>query len=160
MPLCRFTHCSMTHDYQLAQINIARPLYPLDGMRMVDFANALAAVNAFAEASSGFIWRLQDENGPGATGYDPYGDGTLINISVWQDINSLKAFVYQTGHAAFLRRKAEWFPKPATAHMALWWVQAGHEPAVEEALGKLQMIDRLGPTPDAFTFGKNFPAPV
>ena len=146
-------------SYHLAQINIALPLDTMDSDRMAGFANALEAVNAFAEASPGFVWRLKDEDGPGATGFDPYGDGTLINMSVWENLETLRAFVYRTGHATFLRRKAEWFPKPASAHMALWWVPVGHVPPVEEGVQRLEIIDRLGPTAKAFTFGRPFPSP-
>ena len=143
--------------YHLAQINIAKPLYPMDSEGMAGFANALEAVNAFAEASPGFVWRLKDEDGPGATGFDPYGDGTLINMSVWETLESLQSFVYRTGHASFLRRKAEWFPKPAKAHMALWWVPAGEVPTVEEGVAKLALIEKHGATQEAFTFGRSFP---
>ena len=69
--------------WHLAQINIASPLYPTEDSRMAGFMNALEAVNAFAEASPGFVWRLEDDTGPGATAHDPFGDGTLINMSVW-----------------------------------------------------------------------------
>ena len=74
--------------YYLAQINIARPMFPMEDERMAGFSNAIEAVNAFAEATPGFVWRLKDEDGPGAVGYDPYGDGTLINMSVWEDIGA------------------------------------------------------------------------
>ncbi|MCI5046537.1 MAG: DUF3291 domain-containing protein [Aquisalinus sp.] len=102
---------------------------------------------------------MKDEDGPGAVGYDPYGDGTLINMSVWEDIESLKSFVYRTGHATFVRRKAEWFPRPEKAHMALWWVPQGHQPSVEEGMLKLDLIDRTGTGTEAFTFASIFPAP-
>ncbi len=150
----------MVSDYHIAQINIAKPLFEMESDEMSGFRNALEAVNTFAEASPGFIWRLKDEDGPGATGYDPFGDGTIINISVWEDIESLKSFVYRTGHARFIQRKAEWFPKPEKAHMALWWIHAGGTPSVDEALAKLDLIDKEGPTEQAFTFGKAFPAPA
>ncbi|WP_306251848.1 DUF3291 domain-containing protein [Parvularcula sp. IMCC14364] len=143
--------------FHLAQINIAAPLFEMDDDRMAGFANAIEAVNAFAEASPGFVWRLKDDDGPGTQSFDPYGDGTLINLSVWEDMESLRAFVYRTGHAVFVRRKSEWFPKPARAHMALWWVPRGHIPSLEESTGKLDMIDRQGPGPAAFTFANSFP---
>lgn len=145
--------------YHLAEINIASPLHDRAAPEFAGFLNAIEAVNAFAEASPGFVWRLKEDNESGATGLDPYGDGTLINISVWNSLESLKQFTYQTGHAAYLRRWKEWFRKLDRPHLALWWVPEGHEPDVEEAMERLEIFRQLGPGPDAFSFSRPFAAP-
>ena len=51
---------------------------------MAGFMNALDAVNAIAERSPGFVWRLKDESG-NAIGFKRAGDPREIyNLSVWK----------------------------------------------------------------------------
>jgi Domain of unknown function (DUF3291) len=52
--------------YQLAQINIARMVAPLTDPVMADFVANLKPINALAEASPGFVWRFQTEQGDAA----------------------------------------------------------------------------------------------
>jgi hypothetical protein len=145
--------------FHLAQVNIARMLAPLDQPQMAAFVAALEPVNALADASPGFVWRLQDEAGD-ATGFRPFDDpALLINMSVWESVEALAAFVYRQGeHRAIMRRRAEFFTRP-DVFMALWWVPAGHRPTPAEALARLETLRRLGPSVDAFTFVQPFPAP-
>jgi hypothetical protein len=145
--------------FHLAQVNIARMLAPLDDPQMAAFVAALEPVNALADASAGFVWRLQDEAGD-ATGFRPFEDpAMLINMSVWESVEALAAFVYRQGeHRAIMRRRAEFFTRP-DVFMALWWVPAGHRPTPAEAMERLDTLRRLGPTALAFTFVQPFPAP-
>lgn len=143
--------------YQLAQLNIANLLAPLDSPQLVDFVDNLDRINALAEASPGFCWRLQTEDGD-ATALRPFGDELLVNISVWQDLDSLRNFVFKTAHSDILKRRREWFDRMSTAYTVLWWVKQGHQPSVEEAKIKLDLLREIGPSPQAFSFKQAFDA--
>lgn len=144
--------------HELAQLNIGIPAAALDAPRMADFMNNLDRINALAEASPGFVWRLQTEEG-NATALRPLGDETMVNMSVWKDVASLNAYVYRSAHVEIMRRRKEFFKPMAQAFMVLWWVPAGHRPTTEEAFARLEILRKKGPTPDAFTFRQNFPPP-
>ena len=62
----------------------------------------------------------------------------ILNISVWESVAALKAFSYSTEHVYLLRQRADWFELPSARHLALWWIPAGHTPAVEESLARLR----------------------
>jgi hypothetical protein len=141
----------------LAQINVGRLLHPLDDPRMADFVDNLAAINALAEGSDGFVWRLKDETG-NATGIAAYEDPSIIvNMSVWTTPDALYAFAYQTAHRRFVQRRKEWFQLFDGPYLALWWIDVGAVPAVAEARRRLDHLARVGPTAYAFTFRKAFP---
>lgn len=141
----------------IAQLNIGRARGPVDGPIMAEFMALLDPVNAVADASPGFVWRLQTEEG-NATALRPYEDERMIvNMSVWESIEDLAAFVYRSGHVDVMRRRREWF-EPMKPYMVLWWVPAGHVPTVEEAKDRLAHLREHGPTPLAFTFKARFPA--
>jgi hypothetical protein len=144
--------------YQLAQINIASLKAPLDSPELKDFVDNLDRINALAESSDGFAWRLVGD-GNDATSLRPFGDNIIVNMSVWRDVASLKAFAYQSAHAPIMRRRREWFVRMAEAYMVLWWVPAGHQPTVAEAAARLAQLRRQGPSPEAFTFAEAFAAP-
>lgn len=127
---------------------------PLDSPQLADFFAALDHINALAEQSPGFIWRLKDDAG-NATALSPLGANTLINMSVWQDLASLRSYVYQSGHLQYLRRRREWF-EPTQGQLVLWWVKPGHIPTVQEALQKLAALRTHGASPAAFTFAAQF----
>jgi len=146
--------------YHLAELNIGRIVGDTpDDPRLAEFMAALDEVNALAEASPGFIWRLQDENG-NATSITAFDDPRmLLNMSVWESAEALATFAYKTDHAAFLARRREWFEPPEGPDLVLWWVQAGHIPTTSEAKERLDKLTTDGPGPDAFTFRDRFPAP-
>ncbi len=144
--------------HHLAQINLARMLHPLDHPAMAGFVARLEAVNALADESPGFVWRLQGEGGD-ATSFRPFGDDMLVNMSVWESVRDLWAYAYESAHAKVLARRKEWFEMPAAAHMALWWVPAGAVPTVAEGKARIEHLRRHGPGPHAFTFKARFPAP-
>jgi len=144
-------------QYQLAQLNVATMKFPLQSAGMADFVANLDRINALAENSPGFVWRLQTDAGD-ATALRPLGEASLINLSVWHDVAALNAFVYRSAHAQIMRRRKEWFER-SSAYVVLWWVSKGHRPAITEALQKLALLREHGPTPDGFTFRQAFRAP-
>ena len=149
----------MTQAWHLAELNIGRFAAPLDSPQLKDFVDNLDRINALAEASPGFVWRLTGE-GNNATDIRPFeGDPMMaLNVSVWTDLASLGAYVYRSGHVEIMRRRREFFEVPTEAFMTLWWIPAGHVPTIAEAIGRLEHFRRHGPTAYAFSFREPFPA--
>jgi hypothetical protein len=143
--------------YHIAQVNIGRVKAPVEDPIMAGFVARLDEINALAERSPGFVWRLQTSEG-NATYFRPYpeDDRILINMSVWETIESLRHYVYQTAHAELLRQREAWFEKFAGSYTALWWVPAGHRPGMDEATKRLAYLEKHGPTQFAFTFKTTF----
>ena len=141
--------------FQLAQLNVAEFLTSRDAPEVTAFIHALDEINALADASEGFVWRLQDEVGD-AMSFNPYGNDTIVNMSVWQDRESLFDFTYKSAHTSIMARRKEWFKMPVENHFVLWWVPAGHIPSLGEATDRLDILRSEGPTPLAFTFKQFF----
>ncbi len=140
---------------QLAQINIAHMKAAPNDPIMKEFVDFLNPINKLADESPGFVWRLVGEpNEP-----SPWNDMFIINMSVWEDIETLKDFTYNTAHSYFVRSRKKWFQHIGTPHYVLWWVEAGHIPTLAEAAEKLKMLEKEGATQNAFTFAKPFPTP-
>ena len=146
-------------NFHLAQVNIARFRLPADDPANADFMNALDDVNAVADASPGFVWRLQGD-GDSAVDVKAYDDpNVIINMSVWESLEHLAAFAYRNrDHRAIMRRRREWF-EVMEISLALWWIEAGTTPSVADAVRRLEILRRKGPTPAAFTFKAPFPPP-
>jgi hypothetical protein len=149
----------MATNYHLAQINIARIRAPLDDPIMAGFVSQLDDINALADQSPGFVWRLQTDAG-NATDIRAFEDEMiLVNMSVWESVETLQQYVYQSEHVEPLRQRKQWF-EPVPPTLVLWWIPAGHIPTVHEAKDRLEMLQQQGPTAAAFTFKKPFPPPV
>ena len=146
-------------SYELAQLNIGIIRGPMDSPIMAEFAANLERINALADSSPGFVWRLQTEAGD-ATAIRPFGDqNVLVNMSVWSDVDSLRRFVYRSAHADILKRRHEWFERMNEAIFVLWWVPHGHRPSIEEASARLELLREKGAHAHAFTFRQTFPPP-
>lgn len=158
-PLHRLYHHHLM-SWQLAQVNVGRLRAPVDDPMIADFKNALDRINALADGTPGFVWRLQTDEG-NATSLRPVEDDELvaINMSVWESIEALGDYVYRSDHTAFLRRRREWFQRYGSAFTALWWVPTGHTPSIDEALERLAQLEAAGPSAFAFTFRHPFPRP-
>lgn len=145
--------------FELAQLNIGIIRAPMDSPVMADFANNLDRINALAEATPGFVWRLQTEEGD-ATAIRPFeNENMLVNMSVWRDVESLNKYVYKSAHVELMRRRREWFEPMKEAFLVLWWVPKGHRPTVSEAIAKLELLRSRGPSAEAFSFRNAFPPP-
>ena len=145
--------------HHIAQLNIARMRAPLDDPLMARFVEWLEPVNGLADESPGFVWRLQTEQGD-ATAIRPFEDEWILpNMSVWESIESLRAFVLHPNHTRVMRESSRWFEPLAGPHLVLWWVPAGHIPTPDEGRKRLERLAALGPTPEAFTFARLLPMP-
>jgi hypothetical protein len=138
---------------------VATALYPLDDPRIAAFVNKLDEVNALAEASPGFVWRLKSDSGNATDIKASEDPNFIVNMTVWSSAETLFDFVYKTAHRLVMAQRREWFAPPTGAYAVLWWVPAGHRPTVEEGLARLARLDRDGPTPEAFTLKAKFPPP-
>ncbi len=146
---------------QLAQLNIAEGVISMDDPKMLPFTGRIDAINAMADRADGFIWRLtdEDEDVDGALSLRlPGDDQTLVNMSVWRDMESLFGFVYKTAHAKVMVANRENFIDMPKQHMVLWWVEDGHIPTLTEAKAKLDAIRANGPSPQGFDFNTPFSA--
>jgi hypothetical protein len=140
----------------LAQLNVGRLRAPLDDPSIDDFRLNLDPINALADVSPGFVWRLQDDSG-NATDIKAFDDDLeIINLTVWESIEALADFTYRTGHVEFLRRRRDFFETPSQPILCLWWIAEGTIPTIEEALARLEHLRAHGPTPTAFTFRHRF----
>ena len=134
----------------LAQINIGILKYPQDDLRVSDFMNSLDRVNEMAERMPGFVWRMKDESG-NATGIEtPWPGEVLANMSVWETPEYFEQFVWNTIHKRFYDRRQEWFETMQSHHFAMWWVEEGHQPTLNEAKERLDHVVAHGDTEYAF----------
>jgi Domain of unknown function (DUF3291) len=141
----------------IAQFNIGRMLGSLDGPVMRGFVERLDEINAIADGTPGFVWRLQTDAG-NATYLRPYDDDMIIvNMSVWESVEDLRNFVFNGKHSELLRQRREWFEKLEKPITVLWWVPAGHIPSIDEAKKRLAYLQEHGPTPFAFSWRTSFP---
>jgi hypothetical protein len=146
----------------LAQLNIARLVDGQDSPTVAEFMNAIEAINLLGRSTPGFVWMLTDDNGVGATGERFPGheddDQVIVNLTVWEDFDSLHHFVNRSGHAMYLRRRREWFERADQPTTVLWWIEVGHTPDLVEAAERLDRLRADGPTPDAFDMVTRFGA--
>jgi hypothetical protein len=148
----------MTADH-VAELNIGLLAAPIDSPQLADFVALLPEINALADASPGFVWRLTDDSGANATSLRPYGPDIAVNLSVWESVEHLRAFVYRSPHLAVMRRRRDWFRVYPGPYQVMWWVPAGHIPSLAEAGERLAWLAERGAGPDAFTFREPYPGP-
>src|ERR1700689_3486309 len=140
-------------EHVIAQVNVGRLVAPLDSPRLADFAAQLDPVNAVADYAPGFLWRLQTEDGNATAlrAFEADADGAdggiLINVSVWETVEALAAYVYGDSHLAVLRRRREWFEQMTQAYTALWWIPRSHIPTITEAQDRARHLRPHAPTP-------------
>jgi hypothetical protein len=146
----------MPQQFHIAQVNIGRALAPLDDPVMAGFVARLEDINLLAESSAGFVWRLQTDEG-NATSLRPYDDDRILfNLSVWETPAQLKQFVFRSAHSNVMRQRKSWFEPFGDAYYALWWIEAGHIPSIDEAKARLQHLRIHGETEHAFSFAGPF----
>jgi len=146
-------------DRHLVQANVARLRAPIDSAELAPFVAALDPLNALAEASPGYVWRLQTEDGNATSIHVFDDDMILVNMSVWESVEALADYVYRSDHVEIMKRRRESFERMDEAYLALWWIPAGELPDVAGVPARLAMLRERGPSPEAFTFREPFPPP-
>jgi heme-degrading monooxygenase HmoA len=147
-----------SQKYHLAQVNIALMRAPLEDPLMAEFVASLDEINALADHSPGFVWRFQTDAG-NATELRPYDDDRILfNLSVWESLEQLQAYVYQSAHGEVMRKRRQWFEKFEGMYFALWWIESGHIPSVAEAKQRLDHLNEQGASEWAFNFKTPFPS--
>ena len=146
-------------DWHIAQMNVGRVRFPIEHPRMRGFTGRLDEINALAERSPGFVWRLQSDSG-NATDIQVTDDPFfIVNMSVWESVEALFDFAYRSAHQGIMARRRRWFEVPDGPYQVLWWIEAGRRPTVEDGLVRLERLGSEGPGPFAFTFKAKFPPP-
>jgi GNAT superfamily N-acetyltransferase len=140
----------------VAQLNIGTLIAPRDDPRVTEFMDAIDHIDAIADSSPGFVWRLQTADGNATSIHISPDPRTLVNMSVWETIDALKMYVYRSDHVEFFRRRAAWFV-PDAKRVALWLVPAGDVPELDEAVRRVEFLERRGPSPYSFGFGRRQP---
>lgn len=145
--------------WNVAQLNVARAVAPLTDPRLEGFMARLDEINRLADASPGFVWRLQGDSG-NATDLGITSDPRfIVNLTVWASIDDLFAYTYRSDHRTVFARRFDWFERRTTPSVVLWWQPEGVIPSVAEALRRLELLAARGPGPEAFTFKQRYPPP-
>jgi hypothetical protein len=146
--------------FHLAQMNTAGLRAPLEDPSMAEFVEGLDLMNDLADRSPGFVWRLAGEHSDGTFAV-PDDPSTIFTLSLWESLEHLRAYVYQSAHLDYLRRRRDWFvPHEHHDSLVMWWLPAGRIPSLRQGLARLARLRADGPGPEAFTFRQPFPAPV
>lgn len=143
----------MTEGMHLAELNVGRLLAPTEDPRVAEFMAALDRVNGLGKRSPGFVWMMEGSGEPGTGNTEAKigGDPQFVsNLTVWENVDSLEHFVWNTVHRSFYERRAEWFEVLGKMHFVMWWVPAGHKPTLEEGLSRLAQLQAQGDSDHAF----------
>jgi len=137
----------------LAQLNIGRLAAPTDDPRVAEFMEALDRINGMGKRMPGFVWMSEGsgETGTGTTENNIGDDPQFVaNLTVWENVETLENFVWNTVHRQFYERRTEWFEVMGQQHFVMWWIEEGHRPSLDEALTRLEMRKRDGDSDAAF----------
>ena len=139
-------------SYHVATVNIAIARYQYEDPRIAGFVDNLDRINAIADDSNGFVWRYISDDDDAEVRRLFGNDDLLFNMSVWETLDDLRTFTYQSDHVTILRQRADWFIPMDGPSLAIWWQPVGEIPTIVEARHRLECLGQMGPTADAFTF--------
>ncbi len=144
--------------FYLSQFNIIKLKEELDSPMIMEFKDFLGPVNKLAEKSQGFVWRLKDEEGESATDIEtPYEDKLVfVNLSVWLNFDDLENYIYRTVHGYFLKNRKKWGIKMEGYQSVLWWKPAGEFPTILEGKNKLDLLNEIGSSSQAFSINEKY----
>ena len=139
--------------YHLAELNVGRLVAPTDDPRVAEFMNALDKINGMGKRMPGFVWMMEGSGEPGTGNTDAKIEGDpqyVSNLTVWESVETLENFVWNTVHRQFYARRQEWFEVLGKMHFVMWWVPVGHRPTLNEALARLELLTKNGDSEEAF----------
>ena len=140
-------------NHHLAELNIGRLLAPTDDPRVAEFMANLDRINGLGKRMPGFVWMMEGSGAPGTGNTEnTIGDDPqfVANLTVWESVETLGTFVWDTVHRQFYERRQEWFEVFGAQHFVMWWVPEGHRPSLEEGLDRLALLKADGSTDKAF----------
>ncbi len=143
----------MADGFHLAELNFGRLLAPTDDPSVAEFMAALDRVNGLGKRMPGFVWMMEGSGEPGTGNTETKIDGDpqiVANLTVWESVETLEHFVWNTVHRQFYDRRAAWFEVLGKMHFVMWWVPAGHRPTLAEALERLALREAKGDSDEAF----------
>lgn len=143
----------MQPGQHLAQLNVGRLVAEPGDPRVAEFMAALDRVNGIGKRSPGFVWMMEGSGEPGTGNTDARIGGDprhVFNLTVWESVEALEHFVWNTVHRQFYERRAEWFQLLGDQHFVMWRIPAGHRPSQEEALARLDHLRAHGDGDHAF----------
>jgi Domain of unknown function (DUF3291) len=143
----------MATGFHLAELNVGRLVAPTDDSRVAEFMNALDRINGLGKRMPGFVWMMEGSGAPGTGNTEAKIDGDpqyVSNLTVWESVETLENFVFNTVHRQFYARREEWFEVLGEMHFVMWWVPAGHRPTLDEALARLEELRVNGDSDRAF----------
>jgi hypothetical protein len=143
----------MSGARHLAELNVGRLLADTDDPRVAAFMEAIDRVNGLGKRMPGFVWMMEGSGAPGTGNTETKIDGdprAITNLTVWESVETLENFVWNTVHRQFYERRAEWFEVLGEQHFVMWWVEAGHRPTLDEALVRLEHRKTHGDSDEAF----------
>ena len=141
------------NSHHLAELNVGRLLAPTDDPRVAEFMAALDLVNGLGKRMPGFVWMMEGSGAPGTGNTETKiaGDPRYVsNLTVWESVETLEAFVWNTVHRRFYERRHEWFEVLGAMHFVMWWVPRGHRPSLDEGLERLDHLRTHGDSDHAF----------
>jgi Domain of unknown function (DUF3291) len=123
------------------------------------FEIRIAATYERAAESHGFLGSFAEESGSGGLAVRPerwaapaYAARSAITMTLWTDLESVRAFAFGPSHSGVLRRGHAWREHGDWPRHVAWWVADDEVPTPAEACRRYDLLDELGPAPDAFTF--------
>ena len=137
----------------LAELKVGRLIAETDDPRVAEFMGALDQINGLGKRMPGFVWMMEGSGEPNTGNTDAKigGDPRYVaNLTVWENVETLEAFVFNTLHRRFYERRREWFEVLGEMHFVMWWVPVGHRPTLEEALERLEHLKQHGDSDHAF----------
>jgi hypothetical protein len=137
----------------LAELNVGRLIAETDDPRVAEFMGALDQINGLGKRMPGFVWMMEGSGEPNTGNTDTKIDGDpryVANLTVWENVETLENFVFNTLHRRFYERRQEWFEVLGEMHFVMWWVPEGHRPSMEEALARLEHLKTHGDSDHAF----------
>ena len=140
---------------RIAHFNVARLLHEPTDPRVAEFVDNTKKVNAVAMRSRGYVWHLADDSAlvtnPKYTGFN--GDTRLAySMSVWETLQDFKAFVHQTVHGTFLKRRTQWFEPWQGPNYVIWNFEGDPPIPLEEGWRRLNFLAENGVSEQAYDF--------
>jgi hypothetical protein len=137
--------------YHLVHANIAIMRAPWDDPRMADFVAKMDEIDTLAQGSPGYV----SQPTPVDEG-SVYSGRSMLNLSIWESVESLEQFTYGGEHGLMLERRAEWFHQRDRPNYVLFWFPEGQIPTEREVQNRIDHLATVGATPYAFTFDQRF----